>query len=118
MCEYGQDEINRLQALEMWLWRGLKKIKCSKRISNDELLTIVNEERCLTETTTKRKKTWIGHVLRGDGLLRDVLEKRMFEKKRTRQPRKGMISVIKKAISDPKEGAGDLQKRKNEKENK
>ena len=75
------------------MWSGLEKIRGSDRISNDELLTIVNEERCLTETITKRKKDWIGHVLRGDGLLRDVLEKRMFEKKRTGQPRKGMISV-------------------------
>src|SRR6267154_2390155 len=27
-----QDEINRLQALEMWLWRGLKKISWSDKI--------------------------------------------------------------------------------------
>src|SRR6266516_5845626 len=99
----------------MWLWRGLKKIMWSDRISNDELLTIVNEERCLTETITKRKKNWIGHVLRGDGLLKDALEERMFEKKRTGQPRKGMISDIKKATSDLKEGAGNLEKRKMEK---
>src|SRR6266516_6094042 len=68
------DEINSLQALEMWLWRGLEEIRCSDRISNDDVLTIANEERCLIETITRRKKNWIGHVLRGDGLLRDVLE--------------------------------------------
>ena len=27
-----QDEINRLQALEMWLWRGLEKISWSDKI--------------------------------------------------------------------------------------
>src|SRR6266516_2639305 len=54
-----QGEINRLQALEMWLLTGLKKIRWSDRISNDEVLTIVNEKRCLIKTITKRKKNWI-----------------------------------------------------------
>ena len=57
-------------------------------------------------------------MLRGDGLLRNVLEERMFEKKRTGQSKKGMISDLKKVTSDPKEGAGDVEKRKNGKENK
>ena len=51
-----QDEINRLQALEMWLWSGLKKIRWSDRISHDEVLTIVNEKGFLIKTITKRKK--------------------------------------------------------------
>ena len=33
-----QDEINRLQALEMWLWRGLKKRSWSDKIKNEEML--------------------------------------------------------------------------------
>src|SRR6266516_333506 len=111
-----QDEINRLQALEMLLWRGLEKIRCSDRISNDEVLTIVNEERCLIETITRRKKNWIGHVLRGDGLMSNMLEGIMVGQKRTGKPREGMISdlekaisnlKIKKEISDPKDGEGD-----------
>src|SRR6267154_2708872 len=31
-----QDEINRLQALEMWLWRGLKKIRWRDKIKNED----------------------------------------------------------------------------------
>ena len=76
----------------------------------------MNEERCLIETITRRKKNWIGHVLRVDGLLRDVLEGIMVKKKRTGKPREGMISDLEKAISnlkinkeisDPKDGEGD-----------
>ena len=33
---------------------------------------------------------WIGHVLRGDGLLRDVLEGRMLGKRHRGRPRRGM----------------------------
>src|SRR6266516_4427625 len=93
-CGLLQDEINRLQAFEMWLWRGLEKIRCSDRISNDEVLTIVNEERCLIETITRRKNNWIWHVLREDGLLRDMLEGIMKGKKRTDKSREGMVSDL------------------------
>src|SRR6266516_3618221 len=94
------DEINWLQTLKMWLWSGLEKIRWSDRISNDEVLTIVNEERCLIKTITRRKKNWIGHVLREDGLLRDVLKGIMVENKRTGKPRAGMIIDLEKAISN------------------
>ena len=73
-----REEIDRLEALEMWFWRSLEKIKWQERISNDEVLTIVDETRCLIRTIGERKKNWIGHVLRGNGLLRDVLEGRML----------------------------------------
>ena len=33
-----QDEINRLKALEAWLWRGLEKISWMDKVHNDEVL--------------------------------------------------------------------------------
>ena len=51
-----QDEINRLQALEMWLWRELEKISWKDKIRNDEVLAMLNEERCLIRTITQRKE--------------------------------------------------------------
>src|SRR6267154_2586803 len=98
-----QDEINRLQALEMWLWRGLEKISWSDKMKNEEVLKRVEEKSCLIRTISQRKKNWIGHMLRGDGLLRDVMERRMMGKRRQGQPRKGMITDIKEAIRDLKE---------------
>ena len=50
-----KEEINRLEALEMWLWRKLEKIKWQDKISNDEVLTTVNENRCLTRIIGERK---------------------------------------------------------------
>jgi len=45
-----KEEKDKLEALEMWLWRKLEKVNWSDRISNEEVLTMVNESRCLIET--------------------------------------------------------------------
>ena len=42
-----QDERYRLQALEMWLWRGIEKISWSDKIGNAEVLARVNEKNYL-----------------------------------------------------------------------
>ena len=67
-------------------WRG--------KISNEEVLKRVDENRCLMKTVFKRKKNWIGHVLRGDGLLRDVLEGRMMGKTVRGRPRIEMLDEL------------------------
>ena len=54
----------------------------------------MNESRCLIRTVYKRQKNWIGHVLRGDGLLKEVIEGRMLGKRPRGRPRAGMVDVI------------------------
>src|SRR6266496_5887222 len=87
-------EIDKLNALEMWLWRRLERISCMDKKSNEEVLTMVNENRCPLRTIYQRKKNWIGHVLREDGLLRDVLEGRMLGKRPRGRPRRGMLDDL------------------------
>jgi len=41
-------------------------------VSNEKVLRRAGEEWSLTEMLERRRKNWIGHVLRGDGLLREV----------------------------------------------
>ena len=78
----------------MRLWRKLEKIKWRDKISNDEVLTIVDKSRCLIITIGERKNNWIGHLLRGDGLLRDVLEERMLGRRPQDRPRMGIIDEL------------------------
>jgi len=52
---------------------------------------VVGERRKIIETIVNRKKNWIEYILRGDGLLKDVIEGRM-EGKRTRGRRR--LSMI------------------------
>ncbi len=110
-----KEEINRLEALEMWFWRKLERIKWQDRISNDEVLTIVDESRGLIRTIGERKKNWIGHVLRGEGLLRDVLEGRMLGRRPQGRPRMGMLDELReidmKAGKKKKESFGSMKRR-------
>ena len=68
-------------------WKG--------RVTNEEVLKRVNEERNLLGTITRRRKNWLGHILRGDNMLRDVLEGKMNGKRGRGRPRTGMVSELK-----------------------
>ena len=63
--------------------------------TNEEVLKIVGEKRRLVNMVVERKKRWIGHVLRGDGLMREVLEGRMNGKRLRGRPRIGMLEELK-----------------------
>ena len=72
------------------MWGGLEKRSWRDKINTDEVFERVNEEKCLIKTIRQRQKNWIEHTLRGDGLLREVMEGRLNWKKRAGKPRKGI----------------------------
>ena len=90
-------EERRIDSLEMWLSRRMEGISWKDRVTNDEVLNRVNEVRILRETIRRRKKNWLGHILRGNNMLRDVLEGKMKGKRGRGRPRIGMVSELKEA---------------------
>ena len=88
-----KEDIRKLEALEMWLWRRMEKVSWKDRISNEVVLGRVGVERELITMLRSRKKSWIGHVLRGDGLLKEVIEGRMEGSKPRGRPRLGMLDI-------------------------
>jgi hypothetical protein len=82
--------------------------------------SIVNETRSLIRTIGERNQNWIGHVLRGDALLRDVLEGRMLENRPQGRPRMGMIEelreVLMKGNRKQKESFGSIMRRDEDRE--
>ena len=58
------------------------------------MLTRVDINRYLMKTVHKGNKNWIGHVVRGDGLMRDVLERRMMGKRMRGRTRIGMFNEL------------------------
>ena len=90
-----KEEIDRLNALEMWIWRRMERVSWSEKKTNEQVLREVREERSFLEKVVKRKKNWIGHIVRGEGLLKHVMEGRMEGKRGRGRPRLGMISDLK-----------------------
>ena len=54
---------------------------------NEDLLCMIQEERSLISTIRNRQKNWLGHVLRGNSLIKIALEGRMIGEKTVGKPR-------------------------------
>ena len=96
----------RLQSFEMWCWRRMEKISWTDHVRNEEVLLRVNEQRNILHEIRKRKPNWIGHILRRNCLLQQVIEGKI----------KGQIEVTrrlgrrrKKLMDDLKDSRGYCQ---------
>ena len=63
-----------LKSFEMWCWRRIEKISWTDHVRNEEVLLRVNEQRNILHEIRKRKANWIGHILRRNCLLKQVIE--------------------------------------------
>jgi len=45
----------RLEAMEMWIWRRMEKISWVDKISNEEVLQRINETKTMLDTVRKHK---------------------------------------------------------------
>jgi hypothetical protein len=45
-----KENIKRLEAFEMWLWKRIMKVKGTKHKTNEEVLEMVKEKRMLIKT--------------------------------------------------------------------
>jgi len=52
----------------------MEKISWTDHVRNEEMLLRVNEQRNILHEIRKRKANWIGHILRRNGLLKQVFE--------------------------------------------
>jgi len=62
-----------LESFEMWCWRRME-ISWTDHVRNEEVLLRVNEQRNILQEIRKRKANWIGHILRRNCLLKQVIE--------------------------------------------
>ena len=81
MAPYGAEtwtlratDQKRLESSEMWCWRRMEKISWTDHVRNEEVLLRVNEQRNILHEIRKRKANWIGHILRRNCILQQVIE--------------------------------------------
>jgi hypothetical protein len=95
----------------MWYWRSMEKISWTDHVRNEEILLTVKEQRNILHEISKWKANWIGHILRRNCLLRQVIEGKIRggievtgRRRRRRRHRK--------LLDDLKERKGYIRRRK------
>ena len=73
----------------------MDKVSWVERKTNEDVLIMVDEKRELLNRITKTKKRWIGHIVRDNGLLTEVIEVRIDGRRPKGRKRIGMLSELK-----------------------
>ena len=84
-----------LESSEMWCWRRMEKISWTDHVRNEELLLTVNEQRNILHEIRKRKANWIGHILRRNCLLKQVIEGKIKGEMEVARRRKKLLDDLK-----------------------
>ena len=71
------------------------KISWRYHKTNEEIIRMVGEERILIITIKRRQKNWIGHILRGDWLLKDIIEGKFAGRRPRGRKRKSVLDDLK-----------------------
>ena len=80
----------------------MEKISWTEHVINEEVLLRVNEQRNILREIRKRKANWIGHILRRNCLLQQVIEGKI----------KGQIEVTRRRTRRRKKLLDDLKDRR------
>jgi hypothetical protein len=62
-----------LESFEMWCWRRME-ISWTNHVRHEAVLLRVNEQRNILHEIRKQKANWIGHILRRNYLLKQVIK--------------------------------------------
>ena len=65
---------DKLEAFEMWLYRRMLRISWKEHKTNGEVLHKMKTKRSLLNTIKKRKCQYFGHIIRGNGVQRLLME--------------------------------------------
>ena len=99
-------DMKRIQGFEMWTYRRMEGIIWTERVRNEEVLQRVGEERRLMKIVEERKKNWVGHFMRHEGILKRAVEGMVEGAVRRGRKRKKLLDELK-----GKEGYRELKER-------
>jgi hypothetical protein len=68
------------EAFETWCWRRMFKIKWTDKIRNELVYRRIDQEQTLWNNIQKRRTRWIGHTLRHNGFVKNIIEGKIEEK--------------------------------------
>jgi hypothetical protein len=72
-CFEPAENQKQLESFEIWCWGRMQKISCTDHVRNEEVLLRVKEQRNILHEISEWKANWIGHILRRNCLLQQVI---------------------------------------------
>ena len=88
----------RLEAMEMWCWRRMMRVSWTERRSNASILETIGGRRELLATVRQRQMTFLGHVIRADGLENLTITGRIAGSRSRGRPRMKYVDRMKEYI--------------------
>ena len=94
-----QDDQNRINAVEMWLYRRLLRVSWKEKRTNESILTELGATRKLLSEVQKRRLRYTGHALRSTktDLMKTVLQGKFAGKSKKGRPAMTFINNIEKS---------------------
>lgn len=89
----AQDK-KKTEAMEIWTWRRLLRISWTEKKSNEEILQIIEEKRVLLFIIRSRSGKLIGHLMRHNPFITNIMEGRINGRKGRGRPRKTFIGEM------------------------
>ena len=88
--------IEKINACEMWIWRKMQRISWTEKKTNKEVRrrTGVENVETLRQTAFRRKLVFFGHVMRSDGMEKEMMLACGEGKRKTGRPRKKWMDEI------------------------
>ena len=97
----------RTYSFELWYWRRVLRISWTDRVTNKTVLTWASPKMSLETMALKLKLTYFGHVLRANGLERDIMLGKVTGRRRRDRQRTsrldGVTSATGKSLGELKE---------------
>jgi hypothetical protein len=85
----GKANRTKLEAFETSCWRRMLQIKWMEEIINEEVYRRIDEERTKWNTIEKRRTRSIGHTLRHNGLVKNMIGRGRIEGEFPKRKAKG-----------------------------
>lgn len=93
-----QKDKEMIEAFEMWCWRRMERISWTEKVANEEVLQRVKEKRNISNIIENRRGKMIGHLIRHDSFIRNIIEGKIEGKRRRGRPRIEYIDQVKRKI--------------------
>ena len=91
-------DMKKIEAFEMWCLRKMLRVSYKEHRTNEDVLKAAKHKRSLKEDIIKRKTKYLGHVLRKNGLQRQLMEACITGSRGRGRPRHSWLHNIKQSM--------------------